>query len=147
MIGLGVGIDYALFLVTRHRELLADGLPVAEAAGIAVATAGKAVVFAGGTVVIAILGLAVSGVPFISAAGLGISVIEAIMVLASVTLLPAFLGLAGPWINRLGIHRRGAKHRLGPALAGPVGANTFQRMPGRTPSVQPCYSSPSPLRC
>lgn len=113
MIGLGVGIDYALFLVTRHRELLADGVPVAEAAGFAVATAGKAVVFAGGTVVIAILGLAVSGVPFIAAAGLAISVIVAIMVLASVTLLPAFLGLAGSWINRLGIHRRGASASVG----------------------------------
>jgi putative drug exporter of the RND superfamily len=68
MIGLGVGIDYALFLVTRHREFLAAGLTVADAAGRAVATAGQAVIFAGGTVVIAILGLAVAGVPFMTAA-------------------------------------------------------------------------------
>ncbi|MFV0257391.1 MAG: MMPL family transporter [Acidimicrobiales bacterium] len=107
MIGLGVGIDYALFLVTRHRELLARGLPVDEAAGRAVATAGQAVVFAGGTVVIAILGLAVAGLPFLTAAGIATSVIVLLMVLASVTLLPAFLGLSGPWINRFGIHRRG----------------------------------------
>ncbi|HUS42948.1 MAG TPA: MMPL family transporter [Ilumatobacteraceae bacterium] len=106
MIGLGVGIDYALLLVTRHREFLADGLTVADAAGRAVATAGQAVIFAGGTVVIAILGLAVAGVPFMTAAGIATSVIVAIMVIASVTLLPAFLGLSGHWINRLGIHRR-----------------------------------------
>ena len=109
MIGLGVGIDYALFLVTRHREFLARGLSVEDSAGRAVATAGQAVVFAGGTVVIAILGLAVAGVPFMTAAGVAISAIVLIMVVASVTLLPAFLGLAGSWINRLGIHRRGAE--------------------------------------
>ncbi len=106
MIGLGVGIDYALLLVTRHREFLAEGLTVADAAGRAVATAGQAVIFAGGTVVIAILGLAVAGVPFMTAAGIATSIIVAMMVIASVTLLPAFLGLSGHWINRLGIHRR-----------------------------------------
>jgi RND superfamily putative drug exporter len=106
MIGLGVGIDYALLLVTRHREFLAEGLTVIDAAGRAVATAGQAVIFAGGTVVIAILGLAVAGVPFMTAAGIATSVIVAMMVIASVTLLPAFLGLSGHWINRLGIHRR-----------------------------------------
>ena len=107
MIGLGVGIDYALFLVTRHREFLAQGSIVVDAAGRAVATAGQAVVFAGGTVVIAILGLGVAGVPFMTAAGIATSVIVLIMVIASVTILPAFLGLSGQWINRLGIHRRG----------------------------------------
>lgn len=58
MIALGVGIDYALFLVTRHREYLAQGLPVDESAGRAVATAGQTVIFAGGSVVIAVLGMA-----------------------------------------------------------------------------------------
>jgi RND superfamily putative drug exporter len=106
MIGLGVGIDYALFVVTRHREFLAEGLTIDDAAGRAVATAGQSVIFAGGTVVIAILGLAVAGVPFMTAAGVATSLIVLIMVIASVTLLPAFLGLAGHWINRLGIHRR-----------------------------------------
>ena len=71
MIGLGVGIDYALFLVTRHREFLARGATVEESVGRAVATAGLAVIFAGGTVVIAILGLAVAGVPFMTAVGRG----------------------------------------------------------------------------
>jgi putative drug exporter of the RND superfamily len=107
MIGLGIGIDYALFLVTRHREQLARGMSVEESAGRAVATAGQAVIFAGGTVVIAILGLAVAGIPFLTAAGIAISVVVLIMVVASVTLLPAFLGLAGPRINRLGLRRTG----------------------------------------
>ena len=117
MIGLGVGIDYALFLVTRHREFLAKGWAVDEAAGRAVATAGQAVIFAGGTVVIAILGLAVAGLPFLTAAGIATSVIVFVMVVASITLLPAFLGLSGEWINRLGIHRRG-HHADGSASAG-----------------------------
>jgi RND superfamily putative drug exporter len=102
MIGLGVGIDYALFLVTRHREHLASGMEIEESVGRAVATAGQVVVFAGGTVVIAILGLAVAGVPVVTAAGVAIAIIVLVMVVASVTLLPAFLALAGPWINRLG---------------------------------------------
>ncbi len=109
MVGLGVGIDYALFLVTRHREFLARGMTVEESVGRAVATSGQAVVFAGGTVVIAILGLAVAGVPAMTGAGVATSVIVAIMVLSSITLLPAFLGVAGLWINRFGIHRRGVK--------------------------------------
>lgn len=107
MIGLGVGIDYALFLVTRHREFLGRGLSVTESAGRAVATSGQAVIFAGGTVVIAILGLGVAGVPFMTAAGVATSVIVLIMVIASITILPALLGLSGHWINRLGIHRKG----------------------------------------
>ncbi len=115
MIGLGVGIDYALFLVTRHREFLADGWSVEEAAGRAVATAGQAVIFAGGTVVIAILGLAVAGLPFLTAAGIATSVIVLVMVVASITLLPAFLGISGEWINRLGIHRRG--HHAGDGVS------------------------------
>lgn len=107
MVGLGVGIDYALFLVTRYREFLARDMSVDEAAGRAVATSGLAVVFAGGTVVIAILGLAVAGVPALTGAGVATSIIVAIMVMASISLLPAFLGVAGHWINRFGLHRRG----------------------------------------
>ena len=105
MIGLGVGIDYALFLVTRHREHLARGMAVDEAAGRAVATAGKAVIFAGGTVVVAILGLAVAGIPFLTAAGVAVAVVVLIMVVASITLLPAFLGLAGHRIDRFSVRR------------------------------------------
>ncbi|HEY7044122.1 MAG TPA: MMPL family transporter, partial [Nocardioidaceae bacterium] len=115
MVGLGVGIDYALFLLTRHRENLAAGMNVPESAGRAAATSGRAVLFAGGTVVIAILGLAAAGIPFVTAAGAGISLIVLIMVLASLTLLPAFLGLAGQRI--LGRHRTRAV-RAGTPSAG-----------------------------
>ena len=100
MIGLGVGIDYALFVVSRHRENLAHGMSIEESIGRTVGTAGKAVVYAGATVVVAILGLAVAGVPFMTAAGIATSAIVLIMVVASVTLLPAFLGLVGHRINR-----------------------------------------------
>ena len=106
-----VGIDYALLLVTRHREFLADGMTVSEAAGRAVATAGKSVIFAGGTVVIAILGLAVAGVPFMTSAGIAISVTVLLMVVSSITLLPAFLGLAGHRINGLRAGTRGRRAR------------------------------------
>jgi len=108
MVGLGAGIDYALFLVTRHREQLAAGMGVEESIGRAVATAGQAVVFAGGTVVVSILGLAVAGIPFITAAGIAIASVVLIMVAASITLLPAFLGLAGYSIDRFGLPRRRA---------------------------------------
>ena len=101
MIGIGVGIDYALFIVTRFRQGLADGLPVPEAAGRANATAGQSVVFAGGTVVIAILGLWLTGIPFVGAMGLATAVVVAVAVLAAVTLLPALLGVAGNRIDRL----------------------------------------------
>jgi RND superfamily putative drug exporter len=104
MVGLGVGIDYALLLVTRHREHLARGMTVEEAAGRAVATAGQAAIFAGGTVVIAISGLAVAGIPFLTAGAMAISVVVLIMVAAAVTLLPAFLGLAGRRIGRDRMH-------------------------------------------
>jgi len=99
MVGLGVGIDYALFIVTRFREHLNEGREVEDAVGHALATAGRSVVFAGGTVVVAILGLAVARIPFITAGGLGISLVVLVMVLASITLLPALLGLAGHRVN------------------------------------------------
>ncbi|MFC5219559.1 MMPL family transporter [Streptomyces coerulescens] len=102
MVGLGVGIDYALFVLARHREYLARGLDPHEAAGRAVATAGRPVVFAGGTVVVSILGLAVANVPFMTVGGVAVSIVVLIMVLASVTLLPAFLGAAGPRLARAG---------------------------------------------
>jgi RND superfamily putative drug exporter len=108
MIGMGVGIDYALFIVTRYRSELRAGLTVADASGRAIATAGQAVVFAGGTVVIAISGLALAGIPAVTAMGLSSAVVVAVMVLASITLLPALLGFAGlrllraslPWTRR-----------------------------------------------
>ncbi|MEV0533909.1 MMPL family transporter [Kitasatospora sp. NPDC050463] len=105
MIGIGVGIDYALFLLTRHRQSLMDGRDPVAAAGHAVATSGRAVVVSGCTVVIALAGLVVSRVNFIAKLGAaaGVTVISA--VLAALTLLPALLGLIGRRMDRWTVHR------------------------------------------
>lgn len=103
MVGLGVGIDYALFIITRHRAGLHRGLTVEDASARAIATAGQAVLIAGGTVVIAICGLAVAGIPIITFMGIGAAIVVAVMVLSSLTLLPAFMGFAGHNIDRFGI--------------------------------------------
>ncbi|SEF56083.1 putative drug exporter of the RND superfamily [Nonomuraea solani] len=101
MIGLGVGIDYALFLLSRHRRLLAEGVPVVESVRRTVASSGGAVVFAGGTVIIALSALLLAGFPLLATLGwvTGISVVAA--VLTSVTLVPALLGLLGHRVNAL----------------------------------------------
>ncbi|MGH9287796.1 MAG: MMPL family transporter, partial [Acidimicrobiales bacterium] len=101
MIGLGVGIDYALFIVTRHRENLRAGMTVEEAAGRAVATSGAAVLFAGVTVVIAICGLAIAGITAVTVMGLMAGLTVAVMVAIALTLLPALLGFAGHRIDAL----------------------------------------------
>ncbi len=95
MIGLAVGIDYALFILSRHRTQLARGRDPEESAAEAVATAGSAVVFAGLTVIIALLGLLVVGIPFLSVMGVGAAFAVFIAVAAAVTLLPALLGVFG----------------------------------------------------
>jgi putative drug exporter of the RND superfamily len=101
MIGLGVGIDYALFIVTRHRENLRLGMTVEDAAGRAIATSGSAVVFAGATVVIAICGLAIAGIPAVTVMGLMAGMTVAVMVAIALTLLPALLGFAGHKIDAI----------------------------------------------
>ncbi|MFF5727097.1 MMPL family transporter [[Kitasatospora] papulosa] len=95
MLGLAVGIDYALFIMSRYRHYLAEGMDGEEAAGRAAGTAGSAVVFAGATVVIALAGLTVAGVPFLTVMGLAAAATVALAVLVSLTLLPAVLGFAG----------------------------------------------------
>ena len=95
MIGLGVGIDYALFVLSRHRDHLAQGMDVDESIGRTNATAGQAVVVAGGTVVVAILGLQSAGIPFVAALGYSASLVVAVAVLVAITLLPALLRVAG----------------------------------------------------
>jgi RND superfamily putative drug exporter len=99
MIGLGVGIDYALFIVTRFRENLHRGHSIEESTLIAMNTAGRAVVFAGSTVVISLLGLLVMQLGFISGMAIGMAVVVALTLLASLTLLPALLGFAGERIE------------------------------------------------
>ena len=95
MIGLAVGIDYALFIVSRHREQLADGLEPEEAAARSVATAGSAVVFAGVTVIIALLGLSIARIPFLTIMGAVAALSVVIAVAVALTVLPALLGRAG----------------------------------------------------
>jgi RND superfamily putative drug exporter len=109
MIGLGVGLDYALFIVTRHRAHLADGMDPAESIAKTIATSGKAVAFAGMTVIIALLSLILAGIPIVSALGYSAAIVVAVAVAAAVTLLSALLGLLGPRINSLKIpalHKR-----------------------------------------
>jgi uncharacterized membrane protein YdfJ with MMPL/SSD domain len=101
MLGLAVGIDYALFILSRHRQNLDDGLEPREAAAQATATAGSAVVFAGATVVIALVGLAVVNIPFLTVMGLAAAATVSLAVVIAVTLLPAMLGFGGKRFARL----------------------------------------------
>jgi RND superfamily putative drug exporter len=94
LLGLGVAIDYGLFLIARHREQLDHGAAVVESAGRSNATSGAAIVVAGGTVVVSILGLYVSGVPFVGAMGLASAIVVGVAMLAALTLMPAFMGVA-----------------------------------------------------
>ncbi|CAM5589036.1 membrane protein [Streptomyces avidinii] len=114
LVGLGVGIDYALFIVTRHRKGLQRGLAVEEAAERAVATTGRAVVFAGATVCIALLGMLVLRLKFLDGVAIAASLTVVLTVAASVTLLPALLSRIGP----RALSRR-ERRRL--AAEGPVG--------------------------
>jgi uncharacterized membrane protein YdfJ with MMPL/SSD domain len=103
MIGLGVGIDYALFMVTRHQQYLEEGMPVDESIGKSVATSGSAIVFAGGTVVVALVALRVANIPLLSTLGLASAVAVLTAVLAAITFLPAVLGLLGHRIHWLSL--------------------------------------------
>jgi len=101
MIGLGVGIDYALFIVTRHKLQLREGMELRESIARATATAGGAVVFAGSTVVIALCSLFVAGIPMVATLGFMAAIAVVVAVCAAITLLPAMLGLLGPRIDSL----------------------------------------------
>ncbi|MFI1025953.1 MMPL family transporter [Streptomyces olivaceus] len=106
MIGLAVGIDYALFIVSRYRAELAEGREREEAAGRAVGTAGSAVVFAGLTVVIALVGLAVVNIPMLTKMGVAAAGTVAIAVLIALTMIPALLGYAGRRVKPAGAKGR-----------------------------------------
>lgn len=108
MLGLAVGIDYSLFILSRHRELLRDGLDVAESIGRSVATSGSAVVFAGITVMVALLGLSVAGVPFLTKMGAAAALAVGMAVVTALTLLPALMSMAG---ERLRPRQGSAKRR------------------------------------
>jgi len=100
MLGLAVGIDYALFIVNRHRRQLGEGMDVHESIGRAVGTAGSAVVFAGLTVVIALAALSVVGIPFLTIMGIAAAATVVMAVLIAITLVPALLGFAGVKVLR-----------------------------------------------
>jgi putative drug exporter of the RND superfamily len=115
LVGLGVGIDYALFVVTRYRHSLHDGATPEAAVKTAMSTSGRAVIFAGSTVVLSLLGLFLLGLPFIYGASLGAVVAVLLVMLASLTLLPAMLGFAGTNIDRLHVGLR--RNRAGSGRA------------------------------
>jgi RND superfamily putative drug exporter len=100
MIGLGVGIDYSLFIVTRFRQALHDGLSGEDAAAVAIATAGRAVIFAGTTVAISLSALAVIGLDFVTKLGFGAAITVVVAVIAANTLLPAVLSLLGHRVDK-----------------------------------------------
>src|SRR3954447_23211962 len=116
MLGLGAGIDYALFIVTRHREGMRAGVEPRAAAAGATASAGSSVVWAGVTVVAAICGLAFGGIPVVTSLGLASAVVVAVSVLSALTMLPALLSLTGQRIDRLHVPMPHLRHeRVGRA--------------------------------
>ncbi|HEX2294133.1 MAG TPA: MMPL family transporter [Actinomycetota bacterium] len=115
MIGIGVGIDYALFIVTRYRQHLHNGVEPEEAVVKAITTSGKAVLFAGTTVVISLLGILLMGFEFVEGVAIGGAATVLVTMVASVTLLPAVLGFTGRNIDKLRIpklHRTESRHHV-----------------------------------
>ncbi|MBN9153585.1 MAG: MMPL family transporter [Microbacterium sp.] len=134
MLGLAVGIDYALFIIARHQDQVRTGEDPEESAARATATAGSAVVFAGTTVLIALVGLAFAQIPFLTTMGIAAAAAVAIAVLVAVTLTPAFLGFAKGrvvgWTRKPRIRRRPARAARGAAEAPPVRRGFAQRWVG-----------------
>jgi len=114
MLGLAVGIDYTLFILSRHRTQVKDGMAIDASIAKAVGTAGSAVVFAGATVVIALVALVVTGVPFLTQMGIGAAAAVAVAVLLSLTFVPALLAVAG----QRAVRGKAFSHELHDAEAG-----------------------------
>jgi RND superfamily putative drug exporter len=127
LIGIGVGIDYALLVLTRFRTALIGGADVREAIVEAVTTAGRSVIVAGGTVVVSILGLAFTGVSFLYGVALSASLAVAVVVAASVTLLPATLAFAGRRVDRLHIPGLGRSLKTGGGTLATRWSHVIQR--------------------
>ncbi len=159
MLGLAVGIDYALFIISRHQDQLKRGVDPEESAARAVATSGSAVVFAATTVIIALVGLSVAGIPFLTIMGIAAALAVAVAVLISITLTPALLGFAG-WHVVAKRYRPGAAVKVEPAdvpaeavietrsaaLAGPTGGSGPEASgpgPGDPGTSDPEESDPS----
>ena len=127
MIGIGVGIDYALFIVTRYRNALADGAEPHDAVTLAMTTSGKAVLFAGGTVVLSLLGLGITGLEYMWGAALAMVLAVFGVLATAMTLLPAVLGFAGHSIDRF--HIPGVRDRSAHSARWAAWARTVQRRP------------------
>ncbi|HEY2237356.1 MAG TPA: MMPL family transporter [Streptosporangiaceae bacterium] len=112
LLGLGVAVDYGLFLVARHREQLDTGMDVVTSVAHSAGTSGAAIVVAGGTVVVSILGLYVSGVAFVGSLGLAAAIVVALTMLAALTLVPAFMGVARTNVRSLGARFRARRAGL-----------------------------------
>jgi putative drug exporter of the RND superfamily len=146
MIGIGVGIDYALLIVTRYRQALRDGHQRESAVALAADTAGRSVVFAGSTVVIAVLGMLLINVPAVQGLAVGISLGVLMTMLAAITLLPAVLGFVGHNIDKLGLpHKKRAEGEVRESRSGTGGAGSSSGARGRPRS--PGSSSSSCWRC
>ncbi|MEU2896164.1 MMPL family transporter [Streptomyces sp. DSM 116494] len=135
LIGLGVGIDYALFIVTRHRRGILRGLDPEEAAVTALNTSGRAVLFAGGTVCIALAGMLVTNLRFLDGVVIGTSLTVVLSVLAAVTLLPALLGLLGHRVLSRRQRRRLAAEGLETGAVGGMAARWSAAVERRPRSV------------
>jgi putative drug exporter of the RND superfamily len=132
LIGIGVGIDYALLVLTRFRAALAAGASKEEAVGEAVTTAGRSVLIAGGTVIISLLGLFAVGLEYMNGVALSASLAVLVVMLASVTLLPALLGMAGQRVNRLRLPLLGRRAERAAGVRGPL-ALRWSRVVQRRP--------------
>ena len=131
MLGLAVGIDYALFILSRHRQNLEDGMEPRESAAHATATAGSAVVFAGATVVIALAGLVVVNIPFLTVMGVAAAATVTLAVLIAVTLLPALMGFSRKRMGRM--NRFLTKRPRRRAAGAPTLSERYARLVTRRP--------------
>lgn len=130
MLGLAVGIDYALFILSRHRDQLAQGDDVHESIGKSLATSGSAVIFAGLTVIIALVGLFITGIPFLTVMGVAAAATVALSVVVALTMLPALMGILGERLRPRSIRRLMAENDG--ALPEPDPARRARRSFGRT---------------
>jgi putative drug exporter of the RND superfamily len=131
LIGIGVGIDYALLVLTRFRSAMSEGKDTHDAVAEAVTTAGRSVIIAGATVVIAVLGLALTGLPYMYGVAISASLAVLVVMFASVTLLPSLLSFLGPRVDRLRIPFLGRTLKTGGSGESPAArwSHMVQRRP------------------
>ncbi|MCI1748274.1 MAG: MMPL family transporter [Acidipropionibacterium sp.] len=147
MLGLAVGIDYALFILSRHRDQLADGVDPQTSASRAVATSGSAVVFAGATVIIALVGLSIARIPFLTVMGIFAAIGVALAVVIALTVLPAFMGLMGTRMTPRTRRRKGKDKKVQDAAQGQDAVLTGSvKQPAPSAQPQPKKAEKAPRR-